>query len=601
MRLPCTPSRALNRVRTPLAFARSGQRHFLHSSTYDAAVIGGGITGLTTAYRLSKDPNCSRVTLYEKSDDVGGCLQSETIPVDGGHVVFEYGPRTLRTTVPNCLPMVDLLVDLDVLDDVVATSRTAPASLNRYIYYPDHLVRVPAPNPKNGIFGNLRELAYTLFREPAFKGLVPSVFVEPSIPAPQPKKADESVADFISRRFAPEVADNLASSVFHGIYAGDIDRLSAQTLLGTYRDFEYHKDGVGVIVRAMESSRTKIRHMSMDDILAVEVALQDKPSSYLNDLQQLVRGASVLTFRNGLGQLSDALVTALTRSNKVDILTGTEVKAMHQNAQTSDITISPGHGPSTVHNRVISTIPPPHLARALRQTTGKDQVLSQSTIRSLEEHNYAVTVMAVNLYYERKDLLPVQGFGYLIPRSIPYEQNPERALGVIFGSETSIGQDTAPGTKLTVMMGGHWWDDWIESDYPDHDTAVQMARQLLHRHLGITDTPAVARSRLQRDAIPQYTVGHLSRMEELSRSTRHEFKNRLSLAGNWYNGVGVVDCIRQAYLTASWGVGAQRRVEGDANRPWGKFDYENSSLEGGIVTSSSRLARPYVSKYRSTF
>lgn len=66
---------------------------------YNAAVIGGGITGLTAALRLSENPECSKVTLYEKSSRLGGYVQSETIPIDGGKVVFEYGPRTIRSFV----------------------------------------------------------------------------------------------------------------------------------------------------------------------------------------------------------------------------------------------------------------------------------------------------------------------------------------------------------------------------------------------------------------------------------------------------------------------------------------------------------------------
>lgn len=187
--------------------------------------------------------------------------------------------------------------------------------------------------------------------------------------------------------------------------------------------------------------------------------------------------------------------------------------------------------------------------------------------------------MVVNLYYPNPDLLPVTGFGYLIPRSIPYDQNPERALGVIFGSDSSVGQDTAPGTKLTVMFGGHWWDDWLESDYPDHDTAVKMARSLLERHLSITDEPILARSKLQRNAIPQYTVGHISRMQDLSRSVRDDFNKRLTLAGSWYGGVGITDCVRQAYIAATLGVGA-KRLELEMDHPG--FDSEEWALEGGL-------------------
>lgn len=111
MRLPYASGRALKDTRAPLAlFFRNGPRRSLHDRArrFDAAVIGGGITGLTAAYRLSQDPLCSKITLYEKAPRVGGWLESETINVDGGHVVFEYGPRTLRLS-PSSLPLLDLV------------------------------------------------------------------------------------------------------------------------------------------------------------------------------------------------------------------------------------------------------------------------------------------------------------------------------------------------------------------------------------------------------------------------------------------------------------------------------------------------------------
>lgn len=111
MRLACPHSHALKALRKRLILNRNGPTRLLHIPTkpYDAAVIGGGITGLTTAYRLAQDPSCEKVTLYERSHRLGGWLQSETVEVDGGQVVFEYGPRTLRTVVPSSLPLVDLV------------------------------------------------------------------------------------------------------------------------------------------------------------------------------------------------------------------------------------------------------------------------------------------------------------------------------------------------------------------------------------------------------------------------------------------------------------------------------------------------------------
>jgi protoporphyrinogen oxidase len=151
----------------------------------------------------------------------------------------------------------------------------------------------------------------------------------------------------------------------------------------------------------------------------------------------------------------------------------------------------------------------------------------------------------VNLYYNKPHTLPVQGFGYLIPRSIPFEQNPERALGVVFDSEIVSGQDTVDGTKVTVMLGGHWWDGW--SSIPSETESISLAKSLLRRHLGITSEPTATLFSSQKECIPQYTVGHSSRMKEAHRALLRHFKGRLKVAGNSYTGVGVNDCIKGAW------------------------------------------------------
>lgn len=150
--------------------------------------------------------------------------------------------------------------------------------------------------------------------------------------------------------------------------------------------------------------------------------------------------------------------------------------------------------------------------------------------------------MVVNLFFSDPDVLPVHGFGYLIPRSVPYAQNPERALGVVFDSDATIGQDSMPGTKVTVMLGGHWWDQW--DSYPDEDEGASMAKAILRRHLKIGKEPDAIRVSLQKDCIPQYTVGHHERLRIGDRELAKNFNHRLIVAGNSYTGVGLNDCVR---------------------------------------------------------
>ncbi|KAJ5105335.1 Protoporphyrinogen oxidase [Penicillium alfredii] len=570
MRLPCVAS-GLRAGRRPLVSVLHGQHR-----TYNTAVIGAGITGLTAAWQLAQDPQCSQVTLYEKSSRLGGWLDSEVIPVDGGEVVFEYGPRTLRSASPASIPFLSLIVNLGIFDDLIATSKLSPAARNRFIYYPDRLVRLPSLDREG-----LRNLRSTL-KEPVFEGFLQGLLWEHAQPARDPSEwaQDESVASFISRRFNSHVADNLVSSVYHGIYAGDIDQLSAQTLMGGIRNLEGTGILAGLGLKAFTGSSTRL----MDDFMALDAAPRSRDVLDHEDaIHRVAKESSTFTFKRGVRQLIEALVAGLKHdANLGQIITEDKRRA--------------------TYDRVISAIPAPALAKLIAPTNHPTNVNPQKSMALLQQHNYATTVMVVNLYYSDPNILPAEGFGYLIPRSIPFEQNPECGLGVIFASSSSTGQhpsmpslsvsqDSAPGTKLTVMLGGHYWDGFKENDYPDHDTAVDMARAMLRRHIGITQAPKVVRTRLQHNAIPQYTVGHLDRMYELSDAVRSEFDHRLVLGGNWYNGVGVGECVRQGILAATYGVG-QRQLRtniGDGNSPWKEYDYHNWELEGGITMPPVRL------------
>lgn len=186
---------------------------------------------------------------------------------------------------------------------------------------------------------------------------------------------------------------------------------------------------------------------------------------------------------------------------------------------------------------VISTISGEKLNNIARDGKGQK-------VLSYFQFTPSVTVMVVNLFFSNPEILPVHGFGYLIPRSVPFTENPERALGVVFDSDATIGQDSIGGTKVTVMLGGHWWDQW--DTYPDEGEGASMAKAVLRRHLGISTEPDAIRVALQKDCIPQYTVGHQWRLSGGDSQLSRAFGGRLRIAGNSYTGVGLNDCIRAA-------------------------------------------------------
>jgi oxygen-dependent protoporphyrinogen oxidase len=199
---------------------------------------------------------------------------------------------------------------------------------------------MPAPDPNAGMIENITNPLYAMLREPVFEGLLTAALLEPTRPPPEHKSfnSDESIADFVSRRLSPGVADNLVSALYHGIYAGDISRLSAQTIMGTFRDLE--NDDRRVIGGYVNSLMSDVKYMFMDDLLALESVAHEKSGSYWKSLRTLVNKTSVLTLKDGLGQLSGALVAALQKSKKVEVLANTEVSSINQNPETNDLIVS---------------------------------------------------------------------------------------------------------------------------------------------------------------------------------------------------------------------------------------------------------------------
>lgn len=436
--------------------------------------------------------------------------------------------------------------DLGLQDETVFTFKSAPAATNRFIYYPDHLVRVPAPNAKLGLVGNATMLAETFTEEEAFHGLLWRLVLEHFQPTRSKDLTDESIGHFFARRISPEMVDRVLSSVIHGIYAGDVYKLSMKTLFpGIWRlEGEYGSLVAGFLKSFSEGPKTPRRE-------ATFTKLMRQPYPMDKDFKNNFRRASVFTFRNGVQQLVDKLEEKLREKYNVTFLTNTEVKKVEMvDGNASLLLGGTGDSPSVSHSHVISTLSSKH----------NQQVLFKpgSVMKSPKfEIAPAPTVMTVSLYYKTPGLHP-PGFGYLIPRAVSIEQNPERALGVVF--DTAYSPDSVldvdfagplqdlvenRGTKLTVMLGGHYWDGWTA--FPTEEEGLQMAKSILKRHLNISEEPVVHSINLQRDCIPQYTVGYEDRLKKVHDELLSEYSGRVRVAGNWVKGVGVNDCLRTAW------------------------------------------------------
>lgn len=195
---------------------------------------------------------------------------------------------------------------------------------------------------------------------------------------------------------------------------------------------------------------------------------------------------------------------------------------------------------NVLYDKVVSTIYAKTLAGL---TVNKLPSLARST---------AVTIRVVNIWYPTPNLnSPHHGIGYLIPSTTP--NNEAGVLGVLFDSDRehrgrNYGGDTVPGTKFTVMMGGHYWDTEPSYMY-DENKCIEMAKAAVERHLRIpkeATAGAVATTKLCHNCIPQHTVGHRERMASAHDELLRAFKGNLAVVGGSYQTPGINSALRGA-------------------------------------------------------
>jgi oxygen-dependent protoporphyrinogen oxidase len=148
------------------------------------------------------------------------------------------------------------------------------------------------------------------------------------------------------------------------------------------------------------------------------------------------------------------------------------------------------------------------------------------------EYSSSITV---TLGYKREDLKSCPpGFGFLVPRS-----EGTRMLATTF-VHTKF-PFRAPDDKALVrcFLGGA--NDPAVLKFSDEEiTAV--VRKELQQITGLKAEPWFVKVYRWDRAMAQYTPGHLERIERIG-ETLKRIQN-LSIAGNFYKGIGVPDCIR---------------------------------------------------------
>lgn len=209
-------------------------------------IIGGGISGLTVAYELSRLKRAENlpveITLLEAENRLGGVIES--IRQQDG-CLFECGPDSFISEKPAAL---ELCRELGIEREVIGTR---PENQRSYVFSGGRLHPVP-----EGFYLIAPVRIGTLFELPFVSW--PGKFrmaCEPFIPRKK-DPGDESVGDFIRRRFGRETLEKIGQPMLSAVYGGDVARLSLQATFPRFRMMEEKYGSVVLALRALKKERS---------------------------------------------------------------------------------------------------------------------------------------------------------------------------------------------------------------------------------------------------------------------------------------------------------------------------------------------------------
>ncbi len=329
-------------------------------------ILGGGIGGLSSAYYLLKSTKY-KVILIEASNRLGGWIRSEKHPTG---LVLEAGPRTLRPRGEAGLNTLNLIDDLNLSGALRPIPSTHPAAKNRFVYANGKLYTLPS---------NL----FSIFRKtPPFTKPLVAAFLH-DLKAKPKYVADDSIYDFVARRFGKEIADYAISPLICGICGGDAKRISVNFLLNNF--FEKEQKHGSVLRGSLMSWSWKRKKFELSD--TVKKAKVEKWSSY--------------SFRDGLESLPLAL-SARIQENGGTIMKNTEPSKI--DFRKKFLIVNEKEIP---FKYLISAISAHSLAKLVQHDH------YHNITKPLLKIPYT-TIITVNLVYKKK-VLDIDGFGFLAP------------------------------------------------------------------------------------------------------------------------------------------------------------------------------------------
>lgn len=421
---------------------------------WDVVVIGGGITGLATAYELRKlaaaDGRELRVGVVEGAPRLGGKIVTEA---DGGFLL-EGGPDSFLVHKPWAL---ELVRELGLEARLVAADAEPRTT---YVVHRGRLVALPM-----GMQLLVPRQWGSLLRSPLLSwGAKLHLLLERWRP-PRRCDDDESVADFVRRRLGSEVLERVAEPLLAHIHVADVERMS---LRATYAPLAELEERYGSLTRGVQALRRRV------------------PAS----------APLFLALRGGMGELIAELAGRLPPES---LRLGRPARALE--ALPGGWAVHLDGGDALTTTAIVLAVPAFAAGDLLEPY---DAALAQR-LRAIRY----VSLATLSLGYRRAEVgHPLAGYGFFVPRG-----EKRTVLAATWTSSKFAGRVPDGGHVLMrLFLGGALGEEVLAED---DATLAARARDDVRDLLGIRAAPVLERLYRWPRGYPQYEVGHGERVRAI--------------------------------------------------------------------------------------
>ncbi|PES74893.1 protoporphyrinogen oxidase [Bacillus cereus] len=449
-------------------------------------IVGGGITGLSTAYYLQKEIREKNLPidtlLIEASGKLGGKIQ--TVQKDG--FTIERGPDSFLARKESAAKLVK---ELGLGDELVNNKAGQSFILvnNRLHKMPSgSMMGIPTqitPFLFSGLFSPIGKL------RAGFDLLMPR-----SKPV-----SDQSLGQFFRHRLGNEVVENLIEPLLSGIYAGDIDEMSLMSTFPQIYQIEQEHRSISLGMRTLAPKQEKAE----------------------------VKKGIFKTVKTGLESIVESLEVKIPNDM---VIKGTRIEKVAKLGDGYTITLS--NGKEMEADAIVVAAPHKVLPSMFAQYK------QFRFFRNIPSTSVANVALAFPKSAIQRD---IDGTGFVVSRNSDY------TITACTWTHKKWPHTTPEGKTLLRCYVGRPGDEAIVEQTDEE--IVQLVLEDLQKTMDITEDPEFIIVSRWKEAMPQYTVGHKERMKKLTTFIESELPG-VYLAGSSYAGAGLPDCIEQGERAA---------------------------------------------------